>query len=204
MNEAMAQAEQVQQVADHVAAALPVWLDVVLGLLGVWGIFLWLFGRRLVRPTVTMLGLLAGGLAAGLIARPYTDGAALAGWALGGGIAGGLVVWVTFRIWIGLALAIVLGAAAPWAVLAWEGAEWPVEAGQSIRDAAEGRSRRAGSGFSTGKAPRTSRTPRGKRATRVRARSGRSWRSWRRWGGRWRGTCGSGGPRTWTRRCVGR
>lgn len=138
MNDAMAQADRVQQAAEQVAASLPVWLDVVLAFVGLWGVFLWLFGRRLVRPTVTMLGLVAGGLSAGLIARQFTEGAALAGWALGGGVAGGLVVWVTFRVWIGLALAIVLGSAAPWAVLAWEGADWPIEAGQSIREAAEG------------------------------------------------------------------
>lgn len=134
----MEQMQQIQGVAEQVRAALPMWLDVVLAFLGVWGVFLWLFGRRLVRPSITMLGLLAGGLAAGLIARSYTDGAVLAAWALGGGIAGGVLVWVTFRLWIGLALAIVLGAAAPWAVLAWEGAPWPIEAGQTIRDAANG------------------------------------------------------------------
>jgi len=140
------QMDQVRETASQLAASLPVWLDVGLAMLGLWGVFLWLFGRRLVRPTLAMLGLLSGGLTAGLIARQYADGATLAGWALGGGIAGGLFIWITFRIWIALALAVVLGAATPWAVLAWEGAPWPVEAGQSIRDAAgeaidEGRER---------------------------------------------------------------
>lgn len=132
----MEQMQQIQGVAEQVRASLPMWLDFVLAFLGVWGIFLWLFGRRLVRPSMSMLGLVAGGLASGLIAREYTSGAVLAGWALGGGVAGGLLIWVTFRIWIGLTLAIMLGAATPWAVLAWEGAPWPIEAGQTLRDAA--------------------------------------------------------------------
>ncbi len=98
------------------------WLDVIVALAGLWGVFLLLFGRRILRPSVAMTGLVLSALTAGLVGRQFFTGETVIVCVVVGGIIGVLVAWATYRLWMALLLAVMLALVVPWGVLAWHGA----------------------------------------------------------------------------------
>lgn len=99
-------------------------LDGLLGFCLLWGAFLWLLGTRVVRANFAMQGLIFGAIAAGLVAR--SQGASpLAAYIFLGGIVGAVVVYLTYRIWIAMALAITLALLTPLGVIAFNSAPPP-------------------------------------------------------------------------------
>lgn len=112
--------QTLQSISEHSSLAL----DAAAGVCLLWGVFLWLFGARVVRASTAMVGIIGGASVGGLVAHSLSLEPLLA-YALGGGVAGGLIVWFTYRLWIGLLLACVLGVMVPLGVLAWSGAPAP-------------------------------------------------------------------------------
>jgi len=125
--------QQLQQLADHI----PVWLDVMIGFAGLWGLFMWLFGHRMIRPTVTITGLVAGAVIGGLIGRSMLEGNAAIMAAIGGGVVGAIATWMLFRIWMAVLLSVTLAAMAPWAVIAWEGVTPPPSPVTDLKETAK-------------------------------------------------------------------
>ncbi len=114
--------QPLQDSLEQISQQAPLWLDVIVGFAGLWGVFLLLFGRRLVKPSLAMTGLLIGALAAGLIGRQFVTGNQVLIFVIGGGVVGMLVAWVMYRFWMAVILAAMLALAVPWGVLAWHGA----------------------------------------------------------------------------------
>ncbi len=85
------------------------------------GLVLWVMGRRLARPGVAIGGMVIGGLIG--TALPHEVG--MGNWMFIGSIAGaivcGVLAWALFRVWMGIACAIMLALVAPAAALIWQG-----------------------------------------------------------------------------------
>jgi hypothetical protein len=82
------------------------------------GLTLCMAGVRIVRPTCAVCGLILGA-AAGLIAAHAMDAARLTPvWVVMGSVAGALLVWLLFRLWMGVGLAAVLAVVLPGSLLA--------------------------------------------------------------------------------------
>jgi hypothetical protein len=83
-----------------------------------------------------MTGLILGALGAGLAGRQLLEGNAVMVAIVIGGIVGLAIGWVTYRLWMAVLLAAMLGLAVPWGVLAWHGAPpSPIEQRiESMRD----------------------------------------------------------------------
>lgn len=112
--------EQLQDALDQLNEHGSFALDALLGFCLLWGVFLWLAGTRVVRANFAMQGLILGAIGAGLIAR--SQGAQpIAAYIAVGGIAGAAVVYLTYRLWIAMALAITLAIVTPLAVIAYHG-----------------------------------------------------------------------------------
>lgn len=85
-----------------------------LGLLAiVIGVMLWLLGKRLARPACAGIWIILGMLATGAICRLMGDGGLLPLWLVVGGATAGVVGWMLYRVCLAMALALVLGLAAP-------------------------------------------------------------------------------------------
>ncbi len=140
------QLDSVRSAVDRLAAALPMWFDIALGFAALWGIFLWLFGRRVVRPSITFIALTAGAIVGGLAGRQMGDNSAVIVAVIVGGIGAAVLVWATFRLWVAVLLAVMLAAATPWAVLAWQGEPMPT-AHRPLTDAVRGAADDARGGF---------------------------------------------------------
>ena len=113
---------------------MPMWLDILIGAAALWGIFMWLFGRRLVRPSMAMTGLIIGAIVGGLVGRTFFAGNGVIIPIIVGGAVMALVIWATYRLWVAIMLAVMLAACTPWGVLAWKGEPFP-QAQQSIKQA---------------------------------------------------------------------
>ena len=99
--------------------AIALWFGAALGLT------LWLAGRRLSRPVITIGGLLLAAVAAMAFTGQWPP-TPLQALAIGAsGLAGALVAFLLFRIWMGVTAAAVLGLAAPLAMLIWLGTGLP-------------------------------------------------------------------------------
>jgi hypothetical protein len=85
------------------------------------GLVLWLLGRKLARPAGAISGLIAGGAAALAASQAIGDGGLLLVWMVVGCIIGAVLAWLLFRIWMGLAAAVVLGLVLPAAVVLFQG-----------------------------------------------------------------------------------
>ena len=109
---------------------VPVWGDVLIGLIGAYGILLWLFGRRLVRPTFTVTGMLAGLVVVAVIFRQQLSQLNVIPWLVLAAVGGGLVAWVLYRLWMALLLAAALAIAAPWSIAVWQATQPPDVADQ--------------------------------------------------------------------------
>jgi hypothetical protein len=116
--------EELRQSFEQLGEHLGYGFDVAMLFIGLWGLLLWLFGRRIVRPSLAMIGLIAGAATAGLLARGMSLERMIL-LVVGGGIAGGLIFYASYRLWVAVLLALVLAIAAPWTVLAWQGGLMP-------------------------------------------------------------------------------
>lgn len=85
----------------------------------VFGLVLWALGCKFAKPVCAAIGTAAGAMAGGLVARSagYGDMALLGSFV--GSIAGVFVALLLFRVWMSLALAVVLAAAMAVGVLLW-------------------------------------------------------------------------------------
>jgi len=133
--------DQLQSTLQQVSDQVPMWFDVLLGFAGLWGLFLLLFGRRILRPSLAMTGLIAGSIAAGILGRQFVSGNEVVIFVIVGGVVGVLIGWLTYRLWMAVLLALMLALAVPWGVLAWYGAPpSPIEQRlQTMRDPNLGR-----------------------------------------------------------------
>ena len=113
-----------QTFLDHAPGTGP-WLFIVAALAG---LALWLLGRKLARPMCSLTGILAGAAIALTLPMPLAVGEGLPAtlkqlvWVLLLALAGAVMAWLLFRVWMGLTCAVVLGVALPTAVLLWQGA----------------------------------------------------------------------------------
>ncbi len=110
--------EGLTQFADR----LPAWLDLLFVVIALYGLFLWLFGSRLVRPTLAFSGMIAGAVIATATARAWSGDATLLPWIIGGAVVGGVTAWLMFRFAMAVALAGLLGLMAPITLLVLVGA----------------------------------------------------------------------------------
>ena len=87
------------------------------------GLVLWLFGGRLASKGVMLTGFVLGGLGAMGAAALWTrEGPWLLGLGIGGAVAGVLLAWLLFRVWVALSAAVLLALVVPAATLVWDGA----------------------------------------------------------------------------------
>ncbi|MFA7235357.1 MAG: hypothetical protein WC058_00715 [Phycisphaeraceae bacterium] len=128
---------------EQISGQVPVWLDAAVAMAGIWGVFLWLFGGRIIKPSLAMSGLIAGALIGALVGRDLGGPEKVAIAVIVGGVIGAVIVWATYRVWVALLLATVLGLVAPWAVLAWHGQGGP-ELKQSIKEEVKGIAEKGG------------------------------------------------------------
>lgn len=112
--------QDAQQTWTGLQDQLPAWLDLLAVIAAGWGLVLWLFGKRFIRVSITLVGLGAGAFVAGQLGRIVGLGPALV-WTIGGGLVGGVVAYLAFRIWVALLLGATMAVFVPWGVAAWHG-----------------------------------------------------------------------------------
>ncbi|MEM1446406.1 MAG: hypothetical protein AAGF84_10145 [Planctomycetota bacterium] len=116
--------------AEQVGATPLVWTGVLVGAM-VAGLVLWLLGGRLARTGTVLAGFVVGGLAVTLVAVGLASESGVGPWVLalgvGGAIAGALLEWLLFRLWMGVMGAMVLALAVPAAVIIWNPASVETE-----------------------------------------------------------------------------
>lgn len=105
----------------EIAARLPGWVDIVIIWIGLWGLMLWLFGRKLVKLTFVAIGLAGGALGAGVLMNQVSSGMNVLAVSLVGGIVGAVASWFLFRLWMALTLATLAALLAPWCLVGWQG-----------------------------------------------------------------------------------
>lgn len=102
--------------------APPGWELYVLMGVGVLGLVMWMLGRKLARPACATGGLVLGGLGGFALAHSAGIGAS---WhfvsVMAAAMAGCLLAWFMFRLWMGLSAAVILGLAVPAGVLVVRG-----------------------------------------------------------------------------------
>ncbi len=96
------------------AQAIGPWVIQGLSLLAILvGIMLWLMGKRLARPACAGVWVILGMMLAAGVCHLFGDGGLLPLWLVVGGIAGGALGWLVYRLCLAMALCIVLGLSAP-------------------------------------------------------------------------------------------
>ncbi|MEM9752991.1 MAG: hypothetical protein AAF916_06350 [Planctomycetota bacterium] len=124
--------------AEQVGATPWVWTAVLVGAM-VAGLVLWLLGGRLAKAGTVLAGFVVGGLAVTAVAVGFASESGVGPWVLvagvGGAIAGALLAWLLFRLWMGVMAAGVLALAVPAAVIIWNPSS--VETSLSNDDVAE-------------------------------------------------------------------
>lgn len=114
--------------ADNIMTGLPVLVE-NLGGLGqvmlagglILGLVLWLMGRKLARPGVAIGGIVIGALIGAALPHEFGFGQWMVAGIVVGGLLCGIIAWALFRIWMGLACAVMLALVAPAAALIWQG-----------------------------------------------------------------------------------
>ncbi|BAM03753.1 hypothetical protein [Phycisphaera mikurensis] len=113
---------------------------VALGVLTACGFVLWIAGGRLARAGVALSGFLLGGLLATTAAAELgvtANGVVAIG--IAGALAGTLLAFLLFRLWVGLLAGLILAAVVPAALLLWGGpAEGPDAAATAATAATAG------------------------------------------------------------------
>ncbi|MEX0777446.1 MAG: hypothetical protein WD042_17210 [Phycisphaeraceae bacterium] len=117
----MPSAPDLNTMLDHVPT-VGVWALIAMVVLG---LALWLLGRKLARPGCAVAGL-AVGMFVGLVVADALDAhQSLPIYLVAGGIIGGVLAALLFRVWMGASLALFLALAAPAASLVLRGAPPP-------------------------------------------------------------------------------
>ncbi|MCC7145027.1 MAG: hypothetical protein IT443_01130 [Phycisphaeraceae bacterium] len=89
------------------------------------GAVLWLLGKKLTRPCGAACGMLFGLAGGAALAGPEATDELRLMYLVGGALAGALLAWILFRIWVGILLAIVLSTGGPAMYMAWQGKQPP-------------------------------------------------------------------------------
>ncbi len=103
------------------------------------GVVLWLLGRRLARPACAVCGLVLGGLGALAVSQELGESGLAMAWITLGAVAGFLLAFMTFKVWMGLSCAVLLGVALPVMSLVWEGIPAPAGPREVLTDTANDR-----------------------------------------------------------------
>jgi ElaB/YqjD/DUF883 family membrane-anchored ribosome-binding protein len=104
----------------------PAGAGVVMIALVITGLVLWLMGKKIVRITVALTGLLLGSAAAFPLSQQFGAGAhGTLAWVIAGAVAGCLIAWLLFRVWMGLSTAAVFAVLVPGVYLVWVGGAAP-------------------------------------------------------------------------------
>lgn len=114
---------QYQEMLDQLTAQLPLWVDGAFAVMAVWGVLLWLNGRRLVKGSFTLLGLFGGAVAGAGVSQLIEPQASILLGVIVGAVAGVGVAWLAFRFWMAVVLGSLAFLLAPWCVAAWQGTE---------------------------------------------------------------------------------
>lgn len=101
------------------------WFTALFAWLGVCGLFIWLFGRKLVRPSFAFGGLLVGATVAAAVGKTLWPGSEVMAWVMGGGLVGALAAFVMYRLWMAVTLAAMLAVVAPSGIAMWQGIAAP-------------------------------------------------------------------------------
>jgi hypothetical protein len=130
--------------AEQAGVGPAVLVGVLVGVMLV-GLVLWLLGGRLARAGTVVAGFVIGGLAVTSLAIGMTSTGGFGPWVLllgvGGAIAGALLAWLLFRLWMGVTAAALLTLVVPTAVLIWSppppasGSEEATDAVDRLNDA---------------------------------------------------------------------
>lgn len=104
------------------AAEVPAAANVLMVAAAVAGAVMWLMGRRLAKAAGMLAGLFVGGVVGLLVGNGLAEEGAFT-WSLvvGAAIAGALLALLLFRVWVGGTAAVLVGLAAPAAVLVLQG-----------------------------------------------------------------------------------
>jgi len=101
------------------------WLDGLLIWLGLMGVILFLFGRRLVRPMFAVVGLVFGGLVGLAVVSGWLTDWESTPFIMIGAVIGGVVCFALYRLGMGVVLALVVGLAAPLGMMYAQGQPGP-------------------------------------------------------------------------------
>lgn len=101
------------------------WLDGLLIWLGLMGLILFFFGRRMVRPMFAVVGLVAGSLFGLAVARTFFVEWQVLAFVIIGAVVGAALGYALFRLGMGALLGILLGVAAPVGLLLAQGQTGP-------------------------------------------------------------------------------
>ncbi len=112
-----------QDTLNHLTAQLPRWADGLFALVAVWGVLLWLNGRRIVKGSFTFIGLVGGAAAGAAISQALRPEASVLLGVIVGAVAGVVLSWIAFRLWMAALLGLLAFVLAPWCVAAWQGTE---------------------------------------------------------------------------------
>lgn len=101
------------------------WLDGLLLWLGLMGLIVFLFGRRLVRPLFAVMGLTLGALLGLALVKTYWADTSPTLFVAGGALIGAVAAFALYRVGMGLVLALLVGLAAPAGMLIFQGKPGP-------------------------------------------------------------------------------
>ena len=89
------------------------WMDAVFGWLMVCGLFIWLFGGKIVKPSLGFVGLLSGGGIVGLVGLTWFPTTPPALWFIGGALVGAIAFFLLHRLIMGLLIGFVAAMVLP-------------------------------------------------------------------------------------------
>lgn len=101
------------------------WPDAMLIWLGLMGLILFLFGRRLVRPMFGVVGLVVGGLGGLTLARMMFPDTSIMPFVIIGAILGAVIAFALYRLGMGFVLALIFGVTAVVALMIMQGQDGP-------------------------------------------------------------------------------
>lgn len=119
---APAAAESTAPAIGNPLAAIPAYTAIVMLIAG---FMIWTSGRRLVKLSAAVCGLVLGALGGAAIGQWVTDGQGALWWMGGFGLAGAAIALLLLRIWVGLSTALVFAVLGPLVWMVWTGVPLP-------------------------------------------------------------------------------
>lgn len=89
------------------------WMDAVSVWIAVCGLFIWLFGGKIVKPSLAFVGLLMGGGLIGLIGLSFFPTTPIALWFIGGAVVGAVAFFILHRLIMGLLIGLTMALVLP-------------------------------------------------------------------------------------------